>query len=284
MRVSRGMRALVLFAGPGLLCGGAAGTGGVGAAGAVAGGAQPHDGRTGGDHSRPRAVAVIFETGAGGAGAGVTVERSAAVVRCEPARPARPAGGDAAPGPERGRGDPVALWVRRVGAVHRRQPPARGCAGGAGRRGGCTATVPRRLGAGDARPGRHDLGAGHRPAQAGGPRGGAPGHLRGVYDDASTAAALARCRSWSGGPCSGRHLRWPRRTPRSRRRTSSSARRTWTRRRRGRLRVGNRYDEITSHGKRSDPPVDEAIRQIVRGEPQRGNCIAAHRHVPRARD
>jgi hypothetical protein len=33
-------------------------------------------------------------------------------------------------------------------------------------------------------------------------------------------------------------------------------------------RVGNRYDDITSHGKRSDPGVDEAIRQSFEQEPQ----------------
>lgn len=42
-------------------------------------------------------------------------------------------------------------------------------------------------------------------------------------------------------------------------------------------RVGNRYDELTSHGKRSDPGVDEAIRIAFEQEPQVTGARSASR-------
>ena len=267
MRVSRGMRALVLIAGPGLLCGALPAP----VARAQPAPSQTTPGRATGARAAPapapspspsKPVQVARARG-------VTVERSAAVVRRNRFDPRDPPPAMPPLGP-----NADAVTQSRFGCaasvqytVVSRRPEARGRRGVG--RGGCTATarvdsvqvtldldvtiwVPV-----TARPKLVDHEEGHRVIS------------ERVYDDASTAAALAEAQKLVGRTVTARGDTCEAAADAAVKAANEQfcqayldATSAWA------TRVGNRYDEITSHGKRSNPPVDEAIRQAFEREPQ----------------
>jgi hypothetical protein len=258
MRVSRGMWALVLLAGPGLLYGALPGP----MAPAQPAPTQPAPAQQSSVASAPKRVEATR-------GRGVTVERSAVVVkrnRFDPRDPPAempPLGPNADAVTQSRFGCAASVQYTVVG----RRPDARGRRGV--ERGGCTATaridsvqvtldldvtiwVPV-----NARRKLADHEEGHRVIS------------ERVYDDASAAAALAEAQKLVGRTVTARGDTCQAAADAAIKEANErfcqaymDATSAWA------TRVGNRYDEITSHGKRSDPPIDEAIRRAFEQEPQ----------------